>query len=113
MSEFGARAVAAPTVRCWPHHFDLATLFALEAGDPETARSVGVGLSPGDGSYAEPYFYCTPWPAPENLPEPPGPLHWHTQGFTSLVCPASRVDVSTDLGDVLSAAVTLAARTLE
>ena len=51
--EFGTMAVATPTVRCWPHHFDLGTLFVLDEDDPETARSVGVGFSPGDGSYAE------------------------------------------------------------
>ncbi len=49
----------ASPARCWPHHFDLATLILLD-GDPEKGRSVNVGLSPGDGSYDEPYFYITP-----------------------------------------------------
>jgi hypothetical protein len=101
-------AVRAPTVRCWPHHYDLAVLFTLDEGDPETARSVGVGLSPGDDSYAEPYFYCTPWPAPDRLPEAPSPTRWHTEGFTSLVCPASRIDAATDLDQLISSAAGLA-----
>ena len=45
IGHYGGMAVFQPTARCWPHHFDLATLFFLDAGDPETARSIGVGLS--------------------------------------------------------------------
>lgn len=108
VSEFATMAVALPTVRCWPHHFDLATLFFLDGGDPEAARSIGVGLSPGDESYAEPYFYCTPWPTPEHRPDAPGLLHWHTEGFVSLICPASRINEGTNLGQVLTAAVKVA-----
>lgn len=105
-------AVLAPSVRCWPHHFDLATLFVLDSGDPETARSVGAGLSPGDQSYAEPYFYCTPWPTPDRLPEAPAQTHWHTEGFVSLVCPVSRIDRVTKIGAVLTAAVKVAYESL-
>ena len=54
------KMTGAPVVRCWPHHFDMATLFNL--GED---RSIGVGFSPGDESYDEPYFYCTPWPPPD------------------------------------------------
>ena len=33
----------ASEVRCWPHHFDIASLISLDpGGDPETARSIGV-----------------------------------------------------------------------
>lgn len=109
---FAEIAVSAPFIRCWPHHFDLATLFTLDEGDPEIARSIGVGLSPGDESYAEPYFYCTPWPVPEHLPAAPAPFHWHTSGFTSLVCTASRIDEATNLTEVLSSAFEIARGTL-
>ena len=63
----------ASPVRCWPHHFDIATLVSVQGGPPDQARTIGVGLSPGDSSYAEPYFYVTPWPAPDSatLPELP------------------------------------------
>jgi hypothetical protein len=81
-------AIGEPSVRCWPHHFDLATLLMLEEGDPESAKSIGIGLSPGDGSHAEPYFYCSPWPVPATLPPAPAPASWHTEGFTSLVTKA-------------------------
>jgi hypothetical protein len=89
-SRFSDRSVNPAAVRCWPHHFDMAVLFTLDRGDPETARSVGVGLSPGDDSYEEPYFYCTPWPAPDAgaLPDAPEPFRWHTLGFVSMVATA-------------------------
>jgi hypothetical protein len=83
----GCPAGAASPVRCWPHHFDIATLWTLGDGDAETAPAVGVGLSPGDGAYAEPYFYVSPWPwpAPEKLPPLPAPADWHTKGFTAAI----------------------------
>ncbi len=82
----------ASPVRCWPHHFDIATLISLDKDGGEYARSVGAGLSPGDDSYNEPYFYVTPWPYPdaEKLPAAPVPGHWHVKGFTALVLPVSK-----------------------
>ena len=92
-------------VRCWPHHFDLGTLVALETGDPETARSVGIGLSPGDGSYAQPYLYVTPWPAPADLP-PLGPIgRWHTEGFVSAVLTGEDIAAQADPAGALAAFV--------
>lgn len=90
------RAVAgrnpgASPVRCWPHHFDIATLILLDAGeDAERARSIGVGLSPGDGGIPEPYFYVLPWPAPptDALPELAGG-RWQTLGWVGAVLEAS------------------------
>ncbi len=86
----------ASPVRCWPHHFDLATLILLD-GDPEKGRSVNIGLSPGDGTYDEPYFYITPWPFPDRakLPLLPPIGHWHTLGFTAAVVLASSILEST------------------
>ena len=94
------RAVAernpgASPVRCWPHHFDIATLILLDfsdqAGeDAEAARSIGVGLSPGDGAIPEPYFYVLPWPVPaiEDLPALAGG-RWQTMGWVGAVLEAS------------------------
>jgi hypothetical protein len=84
----------ASPVRCWPHHFDIATLVTLdrEEPDPERARSIGFGMTPGDDSYAEPYFYLNPWPPPEAqtaLPALEGGAHWHTQGWTGAVLTAA------------------------
>lgn len=74
-------------ITVWPHHFDIATLVRLEAGDPESAPSVGVGFSPGDDNYPLPYLYCSPYPAPDDVHrhDPPPGWRWHTDGFTALV----------------------------
>ena len=73
-------------VRCWPHHFDIAAL--MVSGE----RSVGVGMSPGDASYAQPYFYVSPWPAPapDQLPILHSRGHWYTEGWTGAVLTASQ-----------------------
>ncbi len=84
----------ASPIRCWPHHFDIAFLAVLDPDkDPEAARSVGVGLSPGDGSYSEPYWYVTPWPSPKDTALPPlsGGGAWHTDGFLAGVLTGSTV----------------------
>ena len=81
----------ASPVRCWPHHFDIATLLTVAAGDsPETARTVGVGLSPGDGGRPEPYFYVTPWPYPPSpqLPALGGGGLWNTEGWLGAILEA-------------------------
>jgi len=79
---------AASPVRCWPHHFDLASLITLDsAASAEEARSIGVGFCTGDGSYDQPYFYVTPWPYPNtgDLPSLAAGAHWHTEGWTGAV----------------------------
>jgi len=91
-----AKNPAASEVRCWPHHFDLATLITLEKHeDPEQARTIGVGLSPGDGNYEEPYFYITPWPYPEikekALPKLPEGGEWHVKGWTGAILQGSEL----------------------
>jgi hypothetical protein len=80
----------ASAVRCWPHHFDLATLITLKPGGE---RTIGVGLSPGDPGREEPYFYVTPWPpqSAEGLPSLDGDGLWHTEGWVGAVLPASRI----------------------
>jgi len=90
---YAAKVPSVSPVRCWPHHFDMAALISLDAGDPEHARSVNGGFSPGDGSYDEPYFYVSPWPYPDTgrLPPLPGPGHWHMEGFLAAVAPASQI----------------------
>ena len=81
----------ASPIRCWPHHFDLASLVTLDAGKgTEDARSVGCGMSPGDATYDEPYFYVTPWPypRPDHLSTLPIGF-WHTEGWVGAILKAS------------------------
>jgi hypothetical protein len=98
MADRQLRALAASVpgaspVRCWPHHFDIATLVALDSAKTpgEISRSIGVGLSAGDASYAGGYWYVTPWPCPA-VPELP-PLAaggtWHRAGWLGAVLPLS------------------------
>ena len=98
-------------VRCWPHHFDIATLVSLEAGDPEEVRAIGVGLAPGDEAIPQPYLYVNPWPAPDAsaLPPLPAPGRWQTDGFVGAVATADDIlacsDPQTALRDFLRVAV--------
>jgi hypothetical protein len=91
--QMSARGLAPSPVRTWPHHFDMATLTALEAGSTEHARSVNAGFSPGDEHYDEPYFYVSPYPYPDPAKLAPLPAlgHWHVHGFTAAIAPASRI----------------------
>ncbi len=103
LREIQAKNPGASPVRCWPHHFDLATLITLDAhgadiagANPESARTVGAGLSPGDGGRAEPYFYVTPWPAPKStkasaLPALAGSGTWNTEGWLGAVLGAGAI----------------------
>ena len=77
----------ASPIRCWPHHFDIATLVILDSGkSAEEARSVGCGMSPGDGTYAEPYFYVTLWPYLEQSKLPNMAVgKWHTEGWIGAI----------------------------
>ncbi len=86
------RTNGASTVRCWPHHFDIATLISIEPG-----KTIGIGLSPGDAAYAEPYSYITPFPYPprETLPELASG-HWHTSEWIGAVLPATDLVRETD-----------------
>jgi hypothetical protein len=83
----------ASEVRCWPHHFDIATLIELAPG-----KTIGVGMEPGDQYYREPYFSVNPYPRPgADLPRPRlgGEGIWHTHEWLGAVLPASRVVAST------------------
>ena len=84
-----ANAEASP-IRCWPHHFDLATLITLPLAEGEkTPRSVGVGMSPGDGSYPAPYGYVTPWPYLWEEPRPElSAGQWHVDQWLGAVLTA-------------------------
>lgn len=81
----------AGALRCWPHHFDIATLISLSATQPDgTAPTVGVGMSPGDGDYPEPYGYVSPWPSPWSAPRPNLEFgHWHTDGWLAAILPST------------------------
>jgi hypothetical protein len=95
-------------LRLWPHHLDLARLLSFPDG-----KSVGVGFSPGDQAYGEPYWYVSPWPYPTDLP---GLRlgHWHTAGWTGAVLRLSEAEEGADAaGPFLQEAFAAACRSLE
>lgn len=83
----------ATATRIWPHHFDMATLIMLPGMKNSSPLTVGVGLSPGDTSYPEPYWYVSPYPYPDtaSLPALDGHGFWHTRHWVGAVLPASRL----------------------
>jgi hypothetical protein len=91
-----ARGIAAPRVRLWPHHFDLDSL--ISRGSGAGAYTVGIGFSPGDEFYAQPYFYISRHPPPEvaALPALPPVGHWHTHHFTAAVAAADGILATPD-----------------
>jgi len=105
------RKLAALPVRCWPHHFDLATLTTLPARSPDATRYVGAGLSPGDEYYDEPYFYVSVYPEPDPaaLPSLPTLGHWHLRDFVAAVATAHKIvaakNQQAETDDFLRAAV--------
>jgi hypothetical protein len=105
-------------VRCWPHHFGIATLLSLGGGDPEKAAAIGIGMSPGDAYYPQPYFFISPWPAPpvEALPRLCVPGHWHTLGFVAAVAIGEELlsipEPRAGIGRFIDAAIAIARRLL-
>jgi len=105
-------------VRCWPHHFDIAVLVALEPGDPEHAKSIGIGVSPGDDTYAQPYLYVSPYPRPDTDALPPLPPggSWHTKDFFAAVATGTDLLAQAEPGqafiDIIEAAFDESSRRL-
>ena len=88
----------ASLVRCWPHHFDIATVISVSA-----THSLGVGLEPGDQHYAEPYWYVSVNPGPSGeavdaeRPALAGNGLWHSSEWFGAVLPGSRIDAADQL----------------
>jgi hypothetical protein len=93
LNELSNDEEGASEVRLWPHHFDMATLIAIDADQSvESARSINVGLSPGDTEADEPYWYVSPWPYPEEKSLPEVTVgSWTTIDWTGLILSASDV----------------------
>jgi hypothetical protein len=87
-----AKGFAAPPPRCWPHHFDLATLIAYPAEVDGGTAYVGAGLSPGDHYYGQPYFYVSIYPPPRSAPgRLPALGHWREKDFFAAIAEAGEI----------------------
>jgi hypothetical protein len=89
LERLAAATPNASSVRCWPHHFDIATLITVSDG-----KTIGVGMDPGDVYWQEPYFYANAYPSAS--PDAPrdalaGNGVWNTRDWIGPVLPASRL----------------------
>jgi hypothetical protein len=69
-------------------------LVTLEGGrNSAPARTIGIGMSPGDAVYAEPYWYVTPWPYPDEplLSALDGNGEWHRTGWLGAMLTGSKI----------------------
>jgi hypothetical protein len=94
LEERRAMIPAADPVRCWPHHFDIATL--VRPSGPTSLQTIGIGLSPGDESYGEPYYYVGPYPAPAAPPRGLTIGQWHTSSWWGAVLTGSSIVRTSD-----------------
>ena len=100
LEEFVARMPHAAPVRCWPHHFDIATVIDFAPG-----KTIGLGMEPGDVYYDQPYYYASAYPRPRaDLVRPPlaGNGHWHTHEWLGAVLPASDIGDAQQRGQIES-----------
>jgi hypothetical protein len=89
----------ASSVNIWPHHFDIALLISIPSKEEGKAKTIGVGMSPGDSSFNQPYWYVTPYPVRTmvTLPELPKRSFWNTKEWFGAVLTASRLEPDQDL----------------
>ncbi len=90
---FAARTPGASGVLCWPHHFDIASLVVVATDAVgEATKTIGVGLSPGDGCVAQPYWYVNHGPEAEDPVLPAlAAGEWFTDGWTGAVLRGSEL----------------------
>ena len=87
------RKLAASPVRCWPHHFDLATLTCFPTQPPtrpdmsalDFRRATDITMS---RISMYPYIQN---PIRAALPTLPMFGHWHTHDFTAAIVPAHKI----------------------
>ncbi len=90
----GLREQTSP-IGIWPHHFDLAMLWlpgeliaGQDPGNEEYAdKQMNFGFTFGDDGIAQPYYYITIYPLPDEFPLRPLPAgtEWRSDGFTGAV----------------------------
>ena len=99
LAEILADSTEASEIRCWPHHFDIASL--LDLGD---GKSIGMGMSPGDASSPLPYYYVNMWPYPDtekvSLPALSAGK-WNTEGWVGTLLNAEAFAGKSDQKDII------------
>lgn len=105
----------ASPIYIWPHHFDMATLITLPEQQGSEPRSIGIGLSPGDSSYAEPYWYVSPYPYPprSGLSALAGGGFWHINHWVGAVLKSSQLHTDGQLNTFLQSALSISQQLLQ
>jgi hypothetical protein len=90
----GIREETSP-IQIWPHHFDLSMIWLpgrkIPGQDPAdeeySDKQMNFGFVFGDESFAEPYFYVTAYPLPDEMPqlELPDGATWRSGDFNGAV----------------------------
>ena len=98
-----ANVSEATLIRCWPHHMDLATNIIVQRDENGLLlRTIGVGLTPPDTYYNEPYFYIRIW-SEDNIQfkEIPDPEvgRWHQKDWTGTVLKVSKLASKNGIND--------------
>jgi len=99
LAEILADSTEASEIRCWPHHFDIASLLDLGKG-----KSIGIGMSPGDSSSTLPYYYVNMWPYPDtdkvSLPALSSGK-WNTEGWVGTLLNAEAFAGTPDQKEII------------
>jgi hypothetical protein len=94
LRELAAVTPNSSPVRCWPQHLDLRTRITVAAADrPRSDLVILVGMSPGDSTFPEPYWYVAPstMVSSVTLPALSHGGEWHVGDWTGAVLRARRL----------------------
>ncbi len=93
LSQFKQEVSGFGPVKSWPHHFDMSCMDIIkDTGNPETTATLNIGMSPGDETFNEPYFFVTPWPYPdEDELKPIKRGQWYFENWAGAILKASDI----------------------
>lgn len=91
LRELAAITPNSSPVRCWPQRLDLRTRILVPADGPDVP--ILVGMSPGDTTFPDPYWYVAPSALPSNGAMPPLSHggEWHAGAWSGAVLRARRL----------------------
>jgi len=112
LEKLRAAAPAFDEPRCWPHHFDLASLAIVgKDGAGEMVQTIGVGVTPPDSLEGSGYLYVSPWMknTPSDKPTPPaldrGRWLDRGEGPPMAILPINALESSAQLAAFIASAV--------
>ncbi len=99
--------------RCWPHHFDLASLAVIAKDDSgDMLKTIGAGVTPPDSLHDAGYLYVSPWmkntPSAKPNPHALESGQWLDRGDgpPMAILPISALESSAQLANFIASAVT-------